>query len=83
MSDCSDTHTHPDHIKQISRLNRVSGQLEGVKKMIEGQRYCPDILKQLKAARSAIKSLENSILETHLVNCVVDVFFIKRRKSKK
>ena len=82
MSDCSDTHTHPDHKKQISRLNRISGQLVGVKKMIEGQRYCPEILKQLKAARSAIKSLENNILETHLESCVLDAFSSKNQREK-
>ena len=37
MSERYDTHEHPDHKKQISRLNRISGQLAGVKKMIEGQ----------------------------------------------
>ena len=85
MSEPCDTHQHPDHKKQISRLNRISGQLAGIKKMIEGQRYCPDILRQLRAARSAIRSLENNILETHLTNCVVDAFSStnKQEKNKK
>ena len=82
MSDHCDFHQHPNHKKQISRLNRISGQLAGVKKMIEGQRYCPEILKQLKAARSAIKSLEENILETHLANCVVDAFSSKNNQEK-
>lgn len=76
MSDCcnSNEHTHPDHSKEISRLNRISGQIEGVKKMIEERRYCPDILTQLRAVASATKSLEASILEAHIGSCVADAF---------
>lgn len=74
MTDCCDIDTHPDHGKQISRLNRIVGQLEGVKRMIEEQRYCPDILTQLRAASSATKSLEASILEAHLGSCVAEAF---------
>lgn len=75
MKDCCDTtHEYPDHGKEISRLNRIIGQLEGVKKMIEEQRYCPDILTQLRAASSATKSLEASILEAHLGSCVAEAF---------
>ena len=82
MSDCCNEKQHPDHSKQISRLNRISGQLEGVKKMIGENRYCPDILLQLKAARSAIRSLEARVLKTHLENCVVDAFGAKNAKGK-
>lgn len=74
MKDCCDTHIHPDHGKEISRVNRIVGQLEGVKKMIEEQRYCPDILTQLRAASSATKSLEAKILESHLGSCVAEAF---------
>jgi DNA-binding FrmR family transcriptional regulator len=41
--DCCDKQ-HPDHSKELSRLNRVSGQIEGVKRMIGEREYCPDIL---------------------------------------
>lgn len=74
MKDCCDTHEYPDHGKEVSRINRIVGQLEGVKKMIEEQRYCPDILTQLRAASSATKSLEASILECHLGSCVAEAF---------
>ena len=50
---------NPSHKHEIPRLNRAIGQLEGIKKMIEEQRYCPDIIVQLKAVRSAIKHVEN------------------------
>jgi CsoR family transcriptional regulator, copper-sensing transcriptional repressor len=62
----------PDHSDQLKRLNRVSGQLEGVRKMIADKRYCPDILTQLRAVRAAVKSVEANILEVYLGSCVAD-----------
>ena len=53
-----------------NRLNRISGQISGIKKMIENDAYCNDVLIQLKAAQSSIQSLSNHILENHLYNCV-------------
>lgn len=63
---------HPDHGAQLSRLNRISGQLNGVKRMIEERRYCPDILTQVRAARAALRSVELLILGTHLRHCVAE-----------
>ncbi|MCX4274257.1 MAG: metal-sensitive transcriptional regulator [Candidatus Gastranaerophilales bacterium] len=65
---------HPCHRAEIPRLNRAIGQLEGIKKMIEEKRYCPDIIVQLKAARAAIKRVENNVLKTHLEDCVAAAF---------
>ena len=65
--------THADHRGEIARLNRVAGQIEGVRKMIEAGRYCPDILTQLRAARAALRTIEASVLEAHLGHCVQDV----------
>ena len=53
---------NPDHIKNIHRINRIHGQLKGVEKMIVEKRYCLEILQQTRAITSAIKSLENNIL---------------------
>ncbi len=64
------TTPHPCHKENLPRLNRISGQVEGVKKMIAEGRYCPDILIQLKAIRSAIKVIEGNILQKHLEHCV-------------
>ena len=61
---------HPSHDVEIKRLNRISGQVEGVKKMIEEHRYCPEILSQLRAIRSAVKGIETEILRRHLSSCV-------------
>jgi len=72
--DESNKNHNPSHKQEIPRLNRAIGQLEGIKKMINEQRYCPDILLQLKAVRSAIRSIEGNILQTHLEHCVVESF---------
>lgn len=61
---------NPDHSTQIKKLNRVIGQIQGVQRMIEDGRYCPDILVQTRAAASAIRSIEQTILEKHIQNCV-------------
>jgi len=53
-----------------NRLNRINGQINGIKKMIENDAYCNDVLIQLKAVESSIQSLSNHILENHLYNCV-------------
>ena len=71
---CHPESDHPDHSKHINRINRLAGQLDGVRKMIEERKYCPDILVQTRAVRAAIRSLEASILEAHLENCVKDAF---------
>jgi DNA-binding FrmR family transcriptional regulator len=73
----------PCHKDDIPRLNRISGQIEGVKKMIEEGRYCPEILSQLRAVRSAVKSVEVRILERHLKHCVAQSFATDKEKDKK
>ncbi|CZP45545.1 Copper-sensitive operon repressor [Legionella pneumophila] len=64
---------HPEHHHELSRLNRVTGQLEGIKRMIEEQRYCVDILSQLRAVRNAVKTIELGVLERHVLNCLNEV----------
>lgn len=56
----------------ICRLNRAIGQLNGVKTMIEDNRYCGDVLTQLAAAQSAVKSVSRIVLQNHLETCVVE-----------
>lgn len=56
----------------ISRVNRVRGQVDGVKTMLEENRYCGDILIQISAAESALRSLSYLIFEEHLATCVAD-----------
>ena len=55
-----------------TRLNRISGQLNGVKKMIDEERYCSDILIQIAAIESALKEVGFIILKDHMLTCVSD-----------
>lgn len=55
-----------------TRLNRAIGQLNGVKSMLDDNRYCGDVLTQLSAVESAIHSVSMIILEDHLRTCVAD-----------
>ena len=61
---------HPDYSKELHRINRISGQLEGVKRMVSTREYCPKIVTQIQAIRAALKSLEAVVLEKHLNMCV-------------
>ena len=54
----------------INRLNRISGQIKGINKMVESDAYCNDLLIQLSALENSVKSLSSHILEMHLYNCV-------------
>lgn len=56
----------------MPRLKRARGQVDAVARMIESNEYCPDIIQQLRAATSALKSLEAVILQSHLEHCVKD-----------
>lgn len=62
------------HAREMNLVNRISGQVTGVGNMIAQNRYCPDILNQIRAARSALKTLESRVLETHLRTCVAQAF---------
>lgn len=55
----------------LKRLNYIDGHLQGVRRMIEEDKYCIDVLKQTFAVRRAIEKLEAIILENHLRGCVV------------
>ena len=53
-----------------NRINRIEGQLTGIKKMNQNDSYCNDVLVQLSAVENSVKSLSNHILEKHLYSCV-------------
>ena len=56
----------------IKRLNRIEGQVKGIQKMVDEERYCIDILTQISAIRSAINKVGSIILENHIKGCVVN-----------
>lgn len=57
--------------KLMGRVNRIAGQVGGVQRMVEEDRYCVDILHQIAAVRSALDSLGVELLTRHLESCVV------------
>jgi len=57
--------------KVINRLNRIEGQVRGIVRMVEDDRYCVDILTQLQAVRAALTRVENEILKDHMDHCVM------------
>ncbi len=56
----------------ITRLNRIEGQIRGIKNMIEEEKCCVDVLVQVNAAKSALNSVGVMLLETHIRDCVED-----------
>jgi DNA-binding FrmR family transcriptional regulator len=55
----------------ITRLNRVEGQVRGIKGMIEKDVYCDDVLNQIAAAQAALNSISKLVLENHIKGCLV------------
>ena len=56
----------------IHRLNRVEGQIRGIKKMVENDAYCPEILIQVSAANAALNSFTKVLLASHIRSCVAE-----------
>ena len=56
----------------LKRLNYIDGHLSGIRKMLEEDKYCVDVLKQTFAVRRAIEKMESILLEGHLHTCVVE-----------
>ncbi len=58
------------HTEHLARVNRIEGQVRGIKRMIDEREYCIDIITQIHAAQAALGSLGRLILGKHLDNCV-------------
>ena len=56
----------------IKRLNKIEGQVRGVKKMVEDDRYCVDILNQVSAISCALNAFNKKLLSEHIQSCVVN-----------
>lgn len=65
---------HSDEMKKklVHRLNRIEGQVRGVKSMIEKDTYCDDVLNQIASIQSALHSVGKLLLEGHMKSCVVE-----------
>ncbi|MBC7358331.1 DNA-binding transcriptional regulator, FrmR family [Desulfacinum infernum DSM 9756] len=59
-----------DHKKLLHRISRIEGQIRGIRKMVEEDRDCLEVLKQIAAVSGAVRSLGMVILEDHLKGCV-------------
>ncbi len=63
----------PEEYKDLMhRLNRIEGQVRGIKKMVENDVYCPDILIQVSAVNAALNSFSKELLGNHIRTCVAD-----------
>jgi DNA-binding FrmR family transcriptional regulator len=71
-----------DHPKLIARINRIEGQVRGLKKMVEEDRDCLQVLKQIAAASGALRSLGSVILEDHLKGCVATAIQTQGNESE-
>ena len=76
---CCDTEKHKYRNKEgkeykslISRLNRIEGQIRGIKGMLEKDAYCTDILVQVAAVNSALNSFNKELLAEHIRTCVIE-----------
>jgi CsoR family transcriptional regulator, copper-sensing transcriptional repressor len=65
---------HSDKVKKnlVSRLNRIEGQIRGIKGLVEKDTYCDDIITQISATQSALNSVAKVLLEGHLKSCVAE-----------
>ncbi|HIU75973.1 MAG TPA: metal-sensing transcriptional repressor [Candidatus Pelethocola excrementipullorum] len=62
----------PEYKKLIHRLNRIEGQVRGIRNMVEDERYCVDILTQVAAIQSALHAFNRELLTNHIKTCVVE-----------
>lgn len=60
--------------KVETRLNRVAGQVSGIQRMVEDDRYCIDVLMQISAVRAALAKVGKLLLESHIQTCVTGAF---------
>ena len=58
----------------VSRLRKIEGQVRGIERMVESDRYCIDVLTQIAAARTALEKVGLEILNGHVTHCVHDAF---------
>lgn len=66
------TRTDEEYKKLLNRLNRIEGQIRGVKSMLENDAYCTDIVLQVSAINAALNSFNRQLLAEHIRSCVAD-----------
>ena len=71
-----------DKKNTIKRLNRIEGQVRGIAKMLEEERYCIDVLQQVQAVKSALSKVEDVILKDHSATCVASAIKSGNKKEQ-
>lgn len=72
---CNCRHKHREASEEralLNRLNRIEGQIRGIRGMVEDERYCIDIITQVAAVQAALNSFNKVLLERHIKTCVVE-----------
>ncbi|MCI7210612.1 MAG: metal-sensing transcriptional repressor [Ruminococcus bromii] len=64
--------TEAEYKSLINRLNRIEGQIRGIKRMVENDAYCPDILVQSAAVNAAVNAFNKELLSNHIHTCVAE-----------
>ena len=67
------THTHGYSANKeslVTRLHRIEGQVRGIERMVEDDRYCVDVLTQIAAVETALEAVASKVLEEHVTHCV-------------
>lgn len=75
MNDCCVKHkkrSEAEYRSLINRLNRIEGQVRGIKNMLDDELYCPDILIQVSAIKAALDGFNKELLSSHIRTCVAD-----------
>ena len=74
MDCCNKTkvRSEEEHKLLMNRLNRIEGQIRGIKKMVENDAYCTDILIQVSAVNAALNSFNEKLLSCHIKGCVTE-----------
>ncbi len=72
----SETHVHPGYMQRkddyAKRMRRIEGQVRGIGRMVEEEKYCIDILTQVSAVTKALQAVALGLLEEHMAHCVLD-----------
>lgn len=75
MSQCCIKHKHREESEYkslVNRLNRIEGQVRGIKNMLDEEIYCTDILTQVSAVKAALDAFNKELLANHIKTCVAD-----------
>jgi len=74
---------HNNREATLKRLNRLEGQVRGIARMVEEDRYCVDVLTQISAVRAALKGVEKLVIDDHASHCIEDTLASGDREDQR